>query len=371
MKILRGFLAVVCLVLGVIALAMWGVAALVVKTVEDGSVVTGIAQKVVEQPAVQSAITQKTQAYVTASLSNAGVDVASLGLQGTVDEAVAAAVASPEFQASLTGAIDDARADFAKQLTSPDFAGAPLVVNLDVSAVVNQTIASIPVLGSLVPALTLEPLPIEVAGANEFGKVRGTYSGIRHLATWAGWLALVLIVAGVALWPRKRWLIPLALLFAGLGAGAVWAALRWLTVDRIAERLPGGADGDLGGALVKVAHQDSLDRFGHRVFLVAAACLVGAVLSFVIIKIASRPAKRRAEAARVAARAPVATEADARWADPAASAGAGEPGVSEAGDDETGATGASASGQVAATPVTTRTDHHHGQHEEHTPGHAR
>lgn len=335
MRIFRGFLAVVCLVLGVIALALWGASALAVKTVEDGSVVTGIAQKVVEQPAVQSAITRKAQSYVSASLSENGVDVASLGLQGTVDDAVAAAVASPAFQASLTGAIDGARADFAKQLTSPDFAGEPLVVNLDVSAVINQTIAGIPVVGSLVPALTLEPLPVEVAGADEFGKVRGGYAVIHFLATWAGWIALVLIVAGIALMPRKRWLIPLGLLFAGLGAGALWAALRWLTVDRIAGRLPGGRDGELGGALERFAHQESLDRFSHRIFLIAAVCLVGAVVSFIIVKIASRPAKRGADAVGVGA--------------PAAGAAA----LDDTGQDTTGH------------------DHPHGQHETHTPGHAR
>jgi TRAP-type C4-dicarboxylate transport system permease small subunit len=340
MKILRGFLAVVCLVLGVIALALWGGSEVVVRTVEDGSVVTGIAQKVVEQPAVQSAITRKTQAYVTASLSNAGVDVASFGLQGTLDDAVAAAVASPAFQASLTGAIDGARADFAEQLTSPDFAGAPLVVNLDVSAVINQTIASIPVVGSLVPALTLEPLPVEVAGADEFGKVRDGYAVIHFLATWVGWIALLLLVAGIALMPRKRWLIPLGLLFAGLGAGALWVAVRLLTVDRIAGRLPGGRDGDLGGALERFAHQESLDRFSHRIFVLAAACLVGALVSFVIVKIASRPAKRRAPATGA-----VATEASA--------------------------TGPVATEASATEAVATGADHPHGQHEDHTPGHAR
>lgn len=272
-----------------VALALWGGSALVVKSVEDGSIVTGIAQKAVEQPAVQSAITQKTQAFVNASLSENGVDVASLGLQGTVDDAVAAAVASPAFQETLTDAIDGAREDFAMQLTSPDFDGAPLVVNLDVSALVNETIATIPVVGALVPAMALDPLPVEVAGANEFGKMRGTYSVIRFLSTWAGWIALLLIGAAIALLPRKRWLVPLGLLFAGLSAGVLWAALRWLTVEGIAGRLPGGAEGNLGGALLKVAHQDSLDRFDHRLFLVAAACLVGALLSFIIVKVISGP----------------------------------------------------------------------------------
>jgi hypothetical protein len=368
MKILRGFLAAICLVLGVIALALWGVSALVVKTVEDGTVVTGIAQKVVEQPAVQSAITAKTQAFVNASLTESGVDVASLGLQGTVDDAVAAAVASPEFQETLTGAIDDARADFAAQLTSPEFDGAPLVVNLDISAVINETIASIPVVGSLVPALTLEPLPVEVADADAFGRVRGTYSGIDRTATWAGWIALVLIVLGVVLWPRKRWLIPVGLLLVGLGAGTLWAAMRWLTVERIAGRLPGGADGDLGGALVKVAHQDTLDRFGNRVLLLAAACLVGAVVSFVIVKVASRPAKRRAAAARLGAGAATATGPDARWAETAAAADVGA-----AGPDASSAppTGSSASGAPPTGASATTADRPHGQHEEHKPGHAR
>jgi hypothetical protein len=381
MKIFRGFLAVVCLVLGVIALALWGTSELAVRTVEDGSVVTGIAQKVVEQPAVQSAITRKTQAYVTASLSNAGVDVASLGLQGTLDDAVAAAVASPAFQASLTDAIDGARADFAKQLTSPDFAGEPLVVNLDVSAVINQTIASIPVVGALVPALTLEPLPVEVAGADEFGRVRDGYAVIHFLATWAGWIALVLILAGILLMPRKRWLLPLGLLFAGLGAAALWVAVHLLTVDRIAGRLPGGRDGDLGGALERFAHQESLDRFSHRIFLIAAACLVGAVLSFVIVKIASRPAKRRAAAARLNARAagstgptatvptatgPTATNATAPTATAPTATGPTATNATAA-----GAVTANTTAPDSSAPPGAAADHPHGQHERHTPGHAR
>ncbi len=389
MKILRGFLAVVCLVLGVITLALWGASAMIVKTVEDGSVVTGIAQKVVDQPAVQSAITQKTQAFVNASLSQNGVDVASLGLQGTVDDAVAAAVASPAFQASLTGAIDGARADFAHQLTSPDFADAPLVVNLDISAIINQTISGIPVLGSLVPALTLEPLPVEVANADEFGKVRGGYGVIHFLATWAGWVALVLIVLGIALMPRKRWLIPLGLLFAGLGTGALWGALRWLTVDRIAGKLPGGRDGELGGALVRFAHQDSLDRFSHRVFLLAAACLVGALVSFIIVKIASRSAKRRKAATATRATPAETIPAETIPAEtipaetiPAETTGTSAAGVGATAADATGVSAAEADATAAdaaagTTGVSetetgaTGPDHPHGRHERNSPGHAR
>lgn len=388
MKVLRGLLAMICFVLGVISLLAWAVSALVVRTVEDGTVVTGIAKKVVEQPAVTSFITEKTQALVTATLSDNGVDIASLGLQGTLDDAVAAAVASDEFQAGLASAVDDARADLAEQLTSPDYEGRPLELSLDVSATINQTIGSTPVIGGLIPDLTFDPIPVPIADADAFGRVRGAYSGIDRTATWAGLIALVLIVLGVVLWPRKRWLIPLALLFAGLGAGALWAAMRWLTVERIAGRLPGGAEGDLGGALVKVARQESLDRFSHRIFLIAAACLVGALVSFIIIKIASRPAKRRAAAARAGA------AANGKWADPATTADVSPAAVSAGGVGATGAnatTGASptapdASGAPATgpdapgTPATgapatsgpaTGGHNPHGQHEEHKPGHAR
>ncbi len=227
-------------------------------------------------------------------MSDNGVDVASLGLQATLDDAVASAVASDGFQAGLADSVDAARADFADKLTSPDYDGKPLELSFDVSTIVNQTIASTPVLGALVPELTFDPIPVPVADANAFGKVRGTYGGIHRTATWAGWIALVLIGAGIALTPRKRWLIPLGLLWAGLGAGAVWVVLQWFTVDRIAATLPGGADGDLGSALIAFAKQDALDRFAHRVLVLALACLAGALVSFIVVRIVTLAGKRRA-----------------------------------------------------------------------------
>ncbi len=287
MKVLRRFFATICFVLGVIALVLWGVSALVVKTVEDGTVVTGVVQKVVEQPAVTDFITEKAQVLVTTTLSDNGVDLAALGLQGTMDDAVAAAVVSPEFQASLAESVDEARADFAEQLTSPASEGEPLTLHLDVSAVLNETVASTPVVGPLVPTMTLPAIDVEVADANAFGKIRGTYGWIDRFATWAGWAGLLLIGAGIALTPRKRWLIPLGLLWAGLGAGALWTILQWLTVERIAGRLPGGVEGDLGSALLKVAQQDSLDAFAGRVLVVSVVCLVAAALAFIVIKVVS------------------------------------------------------------------------------------
>ncbi len=292
MTILRRFLAMVCFVLGALALALWAVAALTVKTVEDGSIVTGIAKKVIDSPAAQSVITEKSQQLVTATLSSNGVDLSKLGLQGTMDDLVAAMVSSTQFQDALASAIDGARADLADQLTSPSSEGEPLTLTLDISTSLNSAIDSTPGVGSVVPEVTFDPLTYDVTDADSFAKIRGIYSWIHRIATWAGWIGLVLIGAGIALMPRKRWLIPLGLLWAGLAAGAVWAVLQWVTVDRIAGRLPGGADGELGTALTRVAHQDTLDGVASKALLVAVACLIGALVAYIVVKIVSGPSKR-------------------------------------------------------------------------------
>lgn len=297
MTMLRRFFAVVFFVLGVLALLAWVASAFVVKQVEDGTAVTGIAQKVVAQPAVAKIITEQAQVLVNASLKQNGIDVAALGIQSTVDNAVAATVASPVFQEKLAAAVDAARASIASQLTSPASAGQPLVVSLDVGSVLASTIASIPVVGALVPKLTVEPLSIPVASANEFGKVRTAYSAIRKIAAWGGWIGLLLVAIGIVLTPRKRWLIPLGLLSAGIGAGALWAVLSWFTVDRLAWFLPAeGTGGQLGRAVLQYAHQDTIDRVNHRVFLFAAACLASALVSYLIVKLVWGSGNRRPDA---------------------------------------------------------------------------
>jgi len=291
MTILRRFLAGICFVFGALALALWAVAALTVKTVEDGSIVTGIAKKVIDSPAAQSLITEKSQALVTATLSSNGVDLAQLGLQGTMDDLVAATVSSTQFQDGLASAIDAARADFANQLTSPAYEDQPFTLKLDISAALNSAINSTPGIGDVVPDVTFDPLTYDITDADSFAKIRGAYGWVHRVASWAGWIGLVLIGAGIVLTPRKRWLIPLGLLWAGLAAGAVWVVLQWLTVDRIAGRLPGGADGELGSALTRVAHQDTLDGVASKALVVAVVCLVGAVAAYIVVKIVTGSSK--------------------------------------------------------------------------------
>ncbi|HEX7589825.1 MAG TPA: hypothetical protein VF362_02485, partial [Demequinaceae bacterium] len=297
MRIFRGFLAVVCFVLGLVSLAVWAASTFMVRAVEDGTMVTAVAQKVVQQPWVTNLITEQAQSVVKAKLAANGIDLASVGLQGTLDDAIAAAIDSDAFRAMLRDSVDGARADLARQLTDPAAEGQPLVLQIDVGATINRTIAEVPLVGSFMPTVAFDPVPVPVADAREFDQLRRDYRWIHRGATWAGWVALLFIAAGIALTPRKRWLLPLALLFAGLGGGALWAALRLFSVDRIVGALPAdGLGGHLRDAIVQYAPQHTIERFGNRVLLASAACLIAALVAFIIVKVASRPARRRADA---------------------------------------------------------------------------
>jgi hypothetical protein len=298
MRIFRGFLAGVCFVLGVVSLAVWGASTFIIRAVEDGSVVTAVAEKVVQQPWVTTLITNEAQSTVKAKLAANGIDLASVGLQGTLDDAIAAAIDSDAFRAVLRDSVDGARADLARQLTDPAAEGQPLVLQIDIGATINRTISEVPLVGSFMPTVAFDPIPVPVADAREFDQLRGNYRWIHRGATWAGWVALLFIAAGIALTPRKRWLLPLALLFAGLGAGALWAALRLFSVDRIVGALPeDGLGGNLRDAIVEYAPQHTIELFGNRVLLASAACLIAALVTFIIVKVVSRRAKRRASAA--------------------------------------------------------------------------
>lgn len=300
MTILRRFLAFICFVLGVLSLVVWGVSTFIVRAVEDGSLVTGVADKVVQQPWVTKLITEQAQSSVNAKLSASGIDLGSVGLQGTLDDAIAAAVDSDAFRALLTDSVDAARADLARQLTDPAAEGQPLILQIDVGATINRTIQGVPLLGTFTPTVAFDPIPVPVADANQIDKLRGNYRWIHRCAMWAGWIGLLLVGAGIALAPRKRWLIPLGLLWAGLGAGALWVMLRLFPVDRIVGALPeDGTGAQLRDAIVDYARQDAIDRFSHRALLASAACLIASLVAFIIVKVASRPARRRADAAEV------------------------------------------------------------------------
>lgn len=282
MTALRRLLAGFLLLVGIGFLLVWAAAAAAIHALNDGAVVSSLATTALHQPAVQSAITSKAQDLVGDNLAEQGIDLEALGLSGGVDQIIADLIASDAFAEAISGVVDGARSGLAEQLTDPDAAGQPITISLDLATPLNDALQSTPVIGDVLPDLTLPPADVPVMDASTSGKVRGVYGWVDRAATFAGWIGLVLVALGIWAWPRKRWLIPIALLWIGVSAALLWALVAVVPgaiVDRIAGANPGL--GDTLGSLVPLERLDSLQG---TLGLATILSLIASAIAFVAVK---------------------------------------------------------------------------------------
>ncbi len=291
MKIVRRMLAALAIVAGVIMLIVWALALFTVRTIEDGTLVTNLATSALDNPAVEKLVVDKSQSAVHASLKDQGVNLKKLGLDGAVDDLVAAIVKSDTFSELVKSAVESAHEDLKRQLTEEGAAGTPLSINIDVSVLINESLANAPVIGSAIPDVAVQPVSVEVLDGNSFDRVRHVYTWVQRIARWAGWVGLALIVAGIVLTPNKRWFVPKMLFWLGGLSILAWFAVGTLDAERIAGFLPGGRDGSLGSAVAEYFPQATLDSVAAKTLVVGLVALAAAVALSLVIRAIGRSGK--------------------------------------------------------------------------------
>ncbi|WP_084078107.1 hypothetical protein [Demequina sp. NBRC 110057] len=289
MRALRTLFSAACILAGALLIVAWGVSTVAVRTVEDGTALSGAARAAFSVPSVVDAISSQVQDDAVGALEDRGVSLGGLGLEDDVRGIVDSAVRSPAFEDAVVVAADDAQAQFSAALTEADRASAPLVLSVDVSDVVNARVDDLPVAGTAVPDLSLPPVQIEAIGAETMDDVRTTYGWMECAAQWGLWAGIALLVTGILVSHRRRWFVGKALLAVGVLSLGFGLVVRFVEPDAILAFLPGGADGALGTLWADVLTDEAGPRIASRAIWLGAIALAAACVAILI----GRAARRR------------------------------------------------------------------------------
>ncbi|WP_062385656.1 hypothetical protein [Demequina iriomotensis] len=279
MRGLRTVAAAFLIVLGASLIALWAVSGVVVRAVEDGTVVHGIAQRALDDDAVSARIARAVADGALEALADAGVDLERLGLDGAVRGLLEDEASTDDFHAAVLAQIDGARAQFEAEVTAEDRASAPLLIDVDVSDYVNGRIDDVPVVGERAPDVVVAPIPVRVMSADAFDTVRTGYRYAQLAQSWGLVAGIACIVVGLVVTHRTRWFVAKAGLAVGVIAGGLWLLLQWWGVEGFARALPGGADGSAGAALLEIVTDETMAVLEARLGVVALVGLAVCALA--------------------------------------------------------------------------------------------
>lgn len=283
MRALRTLASAAAILLGALLVVAWAGSWALLRAVDDGVVARTLVSAALASPAVTSRIGDEVAAQATASLDSSGVDAAALGFEAELSEIFADLAASDDFKAVVLDQVDAAQGRLHEELASEERPSGPFSVSVDVSAAVNERLDGVPVVGSQLRDVAVEPVEVELVSAETFDKARTGYSRLEFAERYFLWAGLALIALGLVVSTRRRLVIPKFLIAVGAIALGVAAVLQFASPDRIAARLPGGETGTWGSIVSESVATDSIPGM-QRLLLMAgvASLLVGALLVMLV-----------------------------------------------------------------------------------------
>ncbi len=176
---------------------------------------------------------------------------------------------SDQVNEAVTQSVSKVEEQLTDELTDPNRASGPFVVSIDLSDRVNARIDQIPVIGGLLPSVTVPPIERELIDAQTFDSVRQVYSGLKLVATWGLLVGVLLMVAGFFVAPRSRWYWPQAVLGAAVLILAVSVVIRRIVPSAIAGSVPGGESGGAGTFLQDFLSDNATGPIASRLLAMA------------------------------------------------------------------------------------------------------
>lgn len=279
MRGLRTLLSAIAILLGATLVVLWLVSWVTIKAVEDGTATEGMVAVALENPVVTGKIGTEVTDRAFAALANEGVDLEAWGLGDAAAQGIAALVRTTAFRDSVIEQLQAAREQLHDALTDPDRAPGPFEIVINASDLVNERIDQIARVAIDVPNLTVAPVQIEVVSADTFETARTGYARMEFAKRFFLWAGLALIVLGMLVSTRKRWVIAKFLAAVGVFSLGAYVALGWIGPERLADWLPGGADGSWGRVFSDIIAQDALPAVTATLLLASGIALVGAAVA--------------------------------------------------------------------------------------------
>ncbi len=282
MKGFRTLLSAITILAGATLVVLWLVSWVAVKAVEDGSATESIVVVALKNPAVTDKIGTEVTDRALAALADRGIDLDVWGVGDAAAESISDLVSTEEFRDSVVAQLQEAREELHDELTAPDRPRAPFDIQINTSDMVNDRIDGVTGAVIDVPSVSVAPVRIEVVSADTFEKARAGYSRMEFARRFFLWAGLALIVLGMMVSTRKRWVIAKFLAAVAVFSLGAYVALVWIGPDRIAGWLPGGADGGWGNVFGDVIANEALPTVTGNLLLASGIAFVGAAVAALV-----------------------------------------------------------------------------------------
>jgi len=275
----RTLLSAIAILVGATLVVLWLVSWVAVKAVEDGSATESIVVVALKNPAVTDKIGVELKDTAFAALADRGIDLDVWGIGDATAASISDLVDTKEFRDAVVGQLQEAREELHDELTAPDRPRAPFDIAINTSELVNGRIDRVTGAVVDIPDVSIAPVRIEVVSADTFEKARTGYARMEFAKRFFLWAGLILIVLGLIVSTRKRWVIAKFLAAVGVFSIGAYVALVWIGPDRIAGWLPGGADGSWGSVFGDVIANEALPTVTGKLLLAGGIALVGAAVA--------------------------------------------------------------------------------------------
>lgn len=282
MTTLRTIVSALSIVVGVLLIVGWALAHMVVSLVEDGTAARALTERALDSPALMNAVADDLTDRTVMALSDQGVNVAALGLEGPLNQVITRAIDSHVVRETLLEQADDAHRQFTTQLTDSEREAAPLTLTVDVSDAVNARLGDLGAVANLLPQLDVPSADITVLEADRFEQTREAYDVVRYLDAWGLWLGVGALILGIAVSYRRRWFVAKALVVLGVLSLAIGGVLALLGPAPLARLLPGGESGQWAGLWGSVVGEEASSMFAERALILGAVAIVGALIATAI-----------------------------------------------------------------------------------------
>lgn len=284
MRIVRIGLAAFMVLLGAMVLVGWSVAGKAVAGIEDGSAVTKLTQKMLDDPDFADAAAGRITDRLVEQTDGRFIGRIVVAFEPELQRAIANVLSSDRVEEAVTTGLERLESRLTEEITEPDRPSGPLVISVDLSDRVNNRIDQIPVVGTFIPEVTVPPIEREVMDAATFDSVRQVYSGLKFVSTWGLIFSAALIIGGFFVAPRSRWYWPQALIGTAFIVLAISIAVRRIIPAKIADAVPGGETGGGGTFLSNFVADNATGPLATRLLTMAVWAFLLAVAFAVIAR---------------------------------------------------------------------------------------
>ena len=172
-KTIRIIGAAVMVLLGAMVLVLWSVAGKAVSSIESGEAANNITQKLLDDPNFSTIAAEAVVANLEKQTEGRFINRIIVAFGPELEQIVKNVLESDRVNEAVTNSVDKVSTQLTQELTEPNRPSGPFTLTIDVSDRVNQRIDEIPVVGTFIPDVTIQPIQKELIDAQTFDQIVG------------------------------------------------------------------------------------------------------------------------------------------------------------------------------------------------------